>query len=81
MSQSFVKQPAFPTTHAALDGLGVLGVERATDPLDLLRRIVGWRDDAHAGRVVRGAELEALIDEARTLLSAGVGIPREGQQS
>lgn len=68
MSQSFVKQPD-NGSHSALAGLGVLSTERATtNPLDVLRRIVAWRDDVHAGRVVRSADLEALIEEARALL-------------
>jgi hypothetical protein len=66
------RTPQPPATHAALDGLGVLSTERPpVDPLDVLRRIVAWRDSVHAGRVVRGAELEALIEEARGLLPTG----------
>lgn len=71
MSQSFIKQPA-QGSHSALAGLGVLSTERApADPLDVLRRIVAWRDDVHAGNVVRSADLEALIEEGRRAL----GVP------
>lgn len=77
MSQSFIKKPDHGP-HSALVGLGVLRSERPqATPLDVLRRIVEWRDNVHAGRVVRGAELEALIEEARALLPHGVGeVPR-----
>jgi hypothetical protein len=67
-----------PATHSALAGLGLLRAEQEPPPLNLLRRIVGWRDDVHAGRVVRSADLEALIEEARTLLAPGVKAPHPG---
>ena len=61
------KQKADVSTHAALEGLGVLGIERESSAVDVLRRIVQWRDGVDSG-VVRGADLERLIVEARTLL-------------
>ncbi len=71
MSQSFIKETD-NGSHSALAGLGVLRAERPpTDPLALLRRIVAWRDSVSGG-VVRGADLETLIDEARGLLTSGV---------
>jgi hypothetical protein len=61
-------------------GLGVLRAEQESTALDLLRRIVAWRDNVHAGRVVRGAELEALIEEARPLLADGGAFPVGGER-
>lgn len=56
-----------PKTLSALQDLGMLPSERQPDPIDLLRRIVAWRDGVTAGGVIRGADLEALIEEARAL--------------
>lgn len=65
MSESFIKKPD-NGPHSALAGIGVLRSEQSlADPADILRRIVAWRDNVHAGRVVRSAELEALIEEGR----------------
>lgn len=76
MSESFIRQPA-TGSHSALAGLGVLRSEQPpADPVDVLRRIVAWRDNVHAGRVVRGAELEALIEEGRRAL----GVQAAGHQ-
>lgn len=80
MSESFIKKPG-NSPHSALAGLGVLRAERPpSTPLDVLRRIVAWRDSVHAGRVVRGAELEALIEEARALFSHGADASHGGPQ-
>lgn len=53
-----IRRPGFP-----------VDADAESDERDVLRRIVEWRDDVHTGRMVRSADLEALIEEARTLLA------------
>lgn len=48
----------------------VYSTEQVRDAFDVLRRIVAWRDSVHEGRVVRGSELESLIEECRSIVQA-----------
>jgi hypothetical protein len=77
MSGVFPEPKRGPATHSALTGLGVLRAEQPATATDILRRIVAWRDSVSSG-VVRGADLEALIDEARAHVS---GVTANGDRT